>query len=160
MAADYESDPKQHQPAPAGDASRAAAHAELTKLLSTVLTAMPYDDLDRLLESRIRFLAGDDTVRRRSRIDLEFTGRYLARAAPPARLIYLNSTQLLARTREESLYLVARTVAQALLWRDGKSGQSGGSDLEQLADQAALAWGFERPRQTLLTKLRNAIGLG
>lgn len=142
-----------------GEALSADANVALQQLLMGVLAALPAEALDRLRDSRVCFLAGDDAANRSDAIRLELDGRRFPSATPAARFIYLNSTRLLAKSKPEALFLVARTVAEALLWHEGKAAQAGPWDLEQLAEQTVQSWGFERPRRTLLAKLRNAIGL-
>jgi len=149
-------DAAHEQPAPSPSPDE-----KLKCLLATVLTALPPDLLDRLVKSRVCFYAGDDSGRQRKPICLEIAGRCFAVELFPSGFLYLNRSQLLGqRPQQESLFLVARKVAEILLWQERNSIQPTLYDFQQLAEERARSWGFERPHRTLLEKFRNVMGLG
>jgi hypothetical protein len=136
-------------------------HEELQRLLTTVLSALPPELLDRLVKSRVCFFAGDETGLHRQPICLEIAGRCFAAELFPSGFLYLNSSQLLdGRPLQDALFLVARKVAEILLWQERNSVQPTFYDFQQVAEQRVRDWGFERPHTTLLERLRNAMGLG
>ncbi len=142
-------------------ASRPTPHEELKRLLTTVLSALPPELLDGLVKSRVCFFGGDDTGLHREPICLEIAGRCFAAELFPSGFLYLNSSQLLdGRPLQDSLFLVARKVAEVLLWQERNSVQPTFYDFQQVAEQRVQDWGFQRPPLTLLEKLRNAMGLG
>lgn len=163
MAAD---DQASHDQRPADDAANAPqapqpnAYEELKRLLTTVLSALPADVIERLATSRVSFYAGDERGLRRESIALEIGGRRFMEELFPSGFLYLNSSQLLQdKSPQESLFLVARKVAEVVLWLDRDSVQPTLRDFELAAEELARSWGFERPRVGLLGIIRNAIGL-
>jgi hypothetical protein len=163
MAAD---DQASHDPGPADDAAKKpqapplGEHEELKRLLTAVLSALPAEVIERLAKSRVCFYAGDDRALHRQPISVEIGGRCFSEELFPSGFVYLNSSQLLQdKSPQESLFLVARKLAEVLLWRQRDSVQPTLRDFELAAEELARTWGFDRPRVSLLGKIRNAIGL-
>jgi hypothetical protein len=127
---------------------------EFAPHIRAVLTALPFDINEKLMELKVAFLAVDKSLKG-LHLDLPPTLHANPTSGPPlnlhthpgGKLLYF-SPLLLETSKEEIRFTIAHEIAHAVLGDPPDSSQNAkatGERQEGEADELAQRWGFKRP---------------